>query len=91
MSTNELAVKVKTLKTCKAALETLKEETQRLEDEIKAEMRARDTDTLRLEGYHITWRPVTSRRVDMKAMRKDVPAIVNLYTRTETTRRFLVV
>ena len=38
----------------------------------------------------VTWKPVTSSRLDAAALRKALPDVAERFTRTTTTRRFTV-
>lgn len=70
--------------------EEIDAEIDSLKDDLKKEMTAQETDTLRGSDYKITWKTVTSARIDTRALKKDLPEIANLYTKESTTRRFLV-
>lgn len=54
MSANELTSKVRELKELKAMAEELATEITTIEDEIKAEMTARNTDEMTVDDYRIT-------------------------------------
>ena len=45
---------------------------------------------LRAGEYKVTWKAVTSSRLDAVALRKAVPDVAAAFTRTTTTRRFCV-
>ena len=40
--------------------------------------------------YKITWKPVTSSRIDTTALRKALPEVAAAFTRETTVRRFCV-
>ena len=47
-------------------------------------------EELRAGEYKITWKAVTSSRVDTKALKAAAPELVERFTKTTTTRRFVV-
>ena len=55
---------------------------------IKAHMG--DSEELRAGEYKITWKPVTSTRVDTGALKAAAPELVERFTKATTTRRFCV-
>ena len=61
-----------------------------IEDEIKARMTELDTDELRGGTCKVTWKQVSSTRIDSKALKKELPDIAAKYSSTSTYRRFLI-
>lgn len=90
MSIKDLETKAHELRELKRMKEELEAEIAATEDEIKAHMSAADVDTLTAGEYKITWKTVTSSRIDTTALKKSMPELVKLYTKTTTTRRFMV-
>ena len=88
MSTNELKAKAAELKELKAMREELEAEITSIEEEIKAAMG--DQEQINAGPFKITWRPVTSSRLDSAALKKALPEIAARFTKTTTTRRFTV-
>lgn len=88
MSTNELKAKAAELKELKAMREELEAEITAIEEEIKAVMG--DQEQITAGPFKITWRPVTSSRLDSAALKKALPEIAARFTKTTTTRRFIV-
>ena len=88
MSINELEAKVRELRELQALIEEAQEEAESIKDQLKAHMGEREE--LRAGGYKITWKPVTSSRLDAAALRKALPEVAERFTRTSTTRRFCV-
>ena len=62
-----------------------------LTDAIKAEMTAQETDTLTGPDWKVTWKNVNSTRIDSKALKADHADIYAAYSKTSTTRRFVLV
>lgn len=88
MSTNELEAKVRELRQLQSLVEEAQAEAEGIRDAIKAHMG--DTQELRAGEYKITYRPVTSSRLDAAALRKALPDVAQAFTRQTTTRRFCV-
>lgn len=88
MSIFELESKAKELQELKRMREDVEAEITALEDAIKAAMGERETITA--GAYKITWRAVTSSRIDTTALKKALPDIAAQFTRQTTTRRFTV-
>ena len=88
MSMNELTAKIRELRELQALIDEAQQEAEAIKDAIKAQMG--DTDELRAGEYKVTWKPVTSSRIDTTALRKAMPDIAAAFTRETTTRRFLI-
>ena len=88
MSINELEMKCRELRQLQALIEEAQAEAESIKDQLKAHMGEREE--LRAGGYKITWKPVTSSRLDATALRKALPEVAAQFTRTSTTRRFCV-
>ena len=88
MSINELEAKVRELREPQTLIEEAQEEAESIKDQLKAHMGEREE--LRAGGYRITWKPVTSSRLDATALRKALPEVAERFTRTSTTRRFVL-
>ena len=88
MSTTELEAKVRELRELQALIEEAQAEAESIKDQLKAHIGEREE--LRAGGYKITWKPVTSSRLDATALRKALPEVAAQFTRTSTTRRFCV-
>ena len=49
-----------------------------------------DAEEIRAGEYRITWKPVTSSRIDTTALKKALPDLAAQFTKTSTVRRFSV-
>ena len=49
-----------------------------------------DSEALRVGEYSITWKPVTTARIDTGALKKALPDVAAAFTREVTARRFCV-
>lgn len=90
MSANELSNKVRELKELKAMAEELAAEITAIEDSIKAEMTARNTDEMQIDVYKIRWTKFTSNRFDSTSFKKAMPDLYSQFTRQTESRRFTV-
>lgn len=88
MSTTELESKVRELRQLQSLIEEAQAEAEAIKDQIKAHMG--EAEELRAGEYRITWRPVTSSRLDSKALKAAAPELVERFTKTTTARRFCV-
>ena len=88
MSINEMEIKVKELRELKRKADELQAQIDGIQDTIKAEMTDRCTDTLTGSDWKITWKAVTSQRLDTAALKKAKPELVAMFTTASTTRRF---
>lgn len=90
MSKQELTNRVQELKELKMMAKELEAEISTIEDEIKAEMTARDTSEIMLDMFKISWKEVVSNRFDSKAFKATHAELYSQYTKPVTTKRFLV-
>ena len=88
MSISELDMKVKELRELKRMADELAGEIEALQDGIKAHMTEQDTDTLTGTDWKITWKAVTSNRMDTTALKKELLDIAARYTKASVSRRF---
>ena len=90
MSMIELTTKVEQLRELRRMAEELSSEITSIEDQIKETMTALATDELHGSTFKITWKPVTSSRLDSKALKAEAPELWNRYSKQTTSRRFVV-
>lgn len=90
MSTNEMESKVKELRELRRMADEINAEIETLTDAIKAEMTARNTDTLTGADWKVTWKAVTSKRFDSAAFKKTHSELYEQYTKETTSKRFLI-
>ena len=90
MSIIEMDSKIKELWELRRMADELQAEIDSLQDTIKAEMTARDVDTLLGFDWKVTWKPVTSNRLDSTALKKELPDIAARFMKQTTARRFCV-
>lgn len=90
MSKQDIYTTVKEIRELKRMKEELEAEIAAAEDLIKAEMTRTETDTLTGADFKVTWKEVTSTRVDTTALKKALPDVVEKFTKTTTCRRFCI-
>ena len=90
MATNELITKLNELTELRKMADDLNAEIEAIQEEIKAHMTEADTDTITAGAFKVTWKAITSTRIDTTALRKDLPEVWQEYGKTTTTRRFSV-
>ena len=88
MSINELEAKARELRQLQALIEEAQAEAEAIKDAIKAAMG--DSESIQAGEYKITWKAVTSSRIDTTALKKAMPDVAELFTKETTTRRFCV-
>lgn len=88
MSTNELTAKIRELRELQQLIEEATAEAETIKDALKAHMGA--SEELRAGEYKITYKAVTSSRLDTAALRKAMPDVAAAFTKTTSVRRFCV-
>lgn len=90
MSMNELQNKVDELRELRRMADELAAEIAATEDELKAYMTANNADELYGPSFKITWKPITSNRLDSKALKAESPELWERFSKTTTSRRFIL-
>lgn len=90
MSINEMDSKVKELRELRRMAEELAAEIDSIQDTIKAHMDAQGVDTIAGTDWKVTYKAVTSSRLDAAALKKALPDLAQQFTKTSTSRRFCV-
>ena len=88
MSNPNLTPKITELMELKRMRDELDAEIQAAEDEIKQAMG--DDDTLLSGPFKVTWKAITSSRLDSTALKKALPEIAAQFMKQTTTRRFSI-
>ena len=88
MGTIELNSKINGLRSLRRMADDLAGEIEALQDAIKTEMTARNVDELTGADWKVTWKAVTSNRLDSTALKKELPDIAARYTKASVSRRF---
>lgn len=90
MSVNEMVSKVRTLKELEAFIAEAQAEAETIKDELKAQMNKQHTEELIVDVYKIRYTTVSSDRIDTTAFKKALPDLAKQFTKTSTTRRFII-
>ena len=88
MSINKLEAKARELRQLQALIDEAQAEAEALKDAIKSAMG--DQDSIQAGEYRITWKAVTSSRIDTSALRKVLPDVAERFTKETVTRRFVI-
>ena len=88
MSISEMEVKARELRQLRALIEEAQAEAEAIKDAIKAAMG--DSESVQAGEYRITWKAVTSSRIDTSALRKALPDVAERFTKETVTRRFMI-
>lgn len=88
MCINELEAKARELRQLQALIEEAQTEAEAIKDALKAAMG--DSEAIVAGEYRITWKPVTSTRLDASALRKTLPDVAARFIKETTVRRFCV-
>lgn len=88
MDISEMESKARELRQLQALIEEAQQEAEAIKDAIKAAMG--DSESVVAGEYKITWKPVTSARIDASALRKALPDVAAAFTKETTVRRFCV-
>ena len=88
MSTTELEMKIRELRQLQQLIEEAQAEAEGIRDVIKAHMGEREE--LLAGEYKVTWKPVTSSRMDTSALKKALPEIAERFMKSTTSRRFVL-
>lgn len=89
MSIYEVDAKVKELRELRTLEAEVKADITAIEDALKAEMLAKNTDVLAGKDYLITWKTIVTNRFDSAAFKLTHADLFRQFSRT-TTRRFVI-
>lgn len=90
MSTHELDGKIKELRELRRMADELNTEIEAITDDIKEEMATREVDELAGKDWKVTWKTVTTNRLDTTALKKALPDVAERFTKATISRRFTV-
>lgn len=90
MSSNEMDSKIKELRELRRMADELAGEIESITDSIKTHMDAEGVDTISGTDWKVTYKAVTSSRIDTDALKKAPPDVVERFSKTTTARRFCI-
>ena len=88
MTKKEIESKARELRELQAFIDEAQNEAEAIKDAIKAAMG--DCECVQAGEYKITYKAVTTARIDTAALKKAMPGIAQAFTRESTVRRFCV-
>ena len=88
MSTHELELKCRELRQRPPLIDEAQAEAETIKDAIQAAMGSQAA--VQAGEYKITWKHVTTTRIDAAALRKALPDVATRFTKETTVRRFSV-
>ena len=91
MSTKEIENKAKRLKVLKNRQESLQQEIDQLEADLKAQLEAWDVEEVQAGPFKVIWKFVNSSRFDARRFKAENGNLYNLYMVPNSYRKFLVV
>ena len=90
MSINDMDSKIKELRELRRMADELTAEMESITDSIKASMDVQGVDTVNGTDWKVTYKAVTSSRLDTAALKKALPDLAAQFTKTTTARRFCI-
>lgn len=90
MSINDMDSEIKELRELRRMADELAVEMESITDSIKRHMDAEGVDTLNGTDWKVTYKAVTSSRLDTTALKKALPDLTAQFTKTTTARRFCI-
>ncbi len=96
MTNTELNATIRNLKDLRSMMEELQAEITTAEDQIKAEMTARNAEEIstfdEIAGFahKVRWTTFTSSRLDSSALKKALPEVAERFTKVTQSRRFSI-
>lgn len=90
MSVYEVDAKVKELRELRNMEAEVKSAITAIEDSLKAEMLAKNTEVLAGKDYLITWKTIITNRFDSAAFKLTHADLFAQFNRSTTTRRFVI-
>lgn len=88
MSIDMMNGKIKELRELRRMADELAGEIEAIQDEIKAHMTEQNTDTLTGVDWKVTWKAVTSKRLDTTALKKALPDVAERFMKESVSKRF---
>lgn len=82
--------KIKQLEELEELMEEAKAEAEKIKDELKAEMKKRNTEEMTVGQYIVRWTEVLSNRFDTTAFKKLFPVMYKEFTKEVSSRRFSI-
>lgn len=91
MTGSELKAALKRLKKARARMDEAKAEYDAVQEALKAHMVAEGLEELEAYGFQLSYKTVVSSKLDVKAIKKEMPELCARYSRVSSALRFTVV
>lgn len=82
--------RIKKLKEIEEQQKALAEQADKIREEIKQDLEAKDLEELQTKLFLIRWKEVITNRLDSKALKAAFPDIYNQFLKQSCSRRFTV-
>ena len=86
-----LEIKVREYKEYARMIQELEALQENIKDELKEELKARETDEMDIDIFKVRWPLVPSNRIDITAFKNELPEIAARFTVKTESRRFSIV
>lgn len=90
MGIHEVDAKVKELRELRNLEAEVRAEITAIEDDLKAEMLAKNTDVLNGQDCMVSWKTVITSRFDSAAFKLSHADLFKRYSKSTTSRRFVI-
>lgn len=90
MTEKQIENRVKKLKQIEEQQKALAEQADKIREEIKKDLEAKEIEELQTKLFLIRWKEVFTNRLDSKALKAAFPDIYNQFTKQSCSRRFTV-
>lgn len=90
MGERALQNRIMKLRELEAQQKALEEQAEKIRQEIKADMEAKQVEEMKAGSFVIRWKTILSSRLDGKALRAALPEIYNQYCKASESRRFTI-
>lgn len=90
MKLQEIENKIKEYKELQRMEDELTAEMDKIKDELKIIFEDEHTDTITAGIYKVTYKSVTSDRIDTGALKKGSPKVAKKYTKSTTVKRMTI-
>lgn len=90
MSISEIASTVQEIQELIRMQEELSTEIEALKDKVKSYMSTQNVVSITAGAWKVTYQEITSSRIDTTALKKELPDVAAQYTKTSTSKRFLI-
>lgn len=87
-ASSEIIIKIQELMELRRMSEEIQSEIDALQDDVKNFMGSEET--MVAGAFRVSYKTVTSSRLDSTALKRELPEVAARYTRQTTTRRFTV-